>query len=180
MTRGGSQLRVNHPPDINHALGLLNRWFDQLAAILPGDLADGRALAVLAARNDSIPDLDTADLGDERSLAERMLFDQAVAGRRRQTAALLASLVEMQATISLGEALQRARRAALLRAVLHAILAVPEHGGAVATAAALTSALPASAAEGGIAFSADGEAVRIELRLGRETETIATMKATGP
>jgi hypothetical protein len=109
-----------------------------------------------------------------------MLFDQAVAGRRRQTAALLASLVEMQATISLGEALQRARRAALLRAVLHAILAVPEHGGAVATAAALTSALPASAAEGGIAFSADGEAVRIELRLGRETETIATMKATGP
>ncbi len=176
MVKGRSELRVNHPPDINHALGLLNRWFDQLAVVLPGDLADGRQLAVLAGRPQPIPDLDTSELSDDRTLAARMLFDRAVSERSRQTAAVLATLQELDASMDVSEILRSARRAALMRAAVHALLATP----AQASAEDLNRALPPLPAGGSIVFRADGPNISIDLGTGRELETLATIPRGAP
>ena len=177
---GDGRMRRNRPPDINHVLALLNRWHDGFAGVLPADPADGRSLAVLAARLDDLPHADIMD-EPERPLAERMIFRTAVDERRRETAMMIATLYETICWAQGVGATRRARSAMLHRAAVHAMLEVPPRQSAATTATELTAALPSMPETGGnVVFRADGSSVHVELLLDGKTETIATIKATGP
>ena len=181
MSRANTQIRVNAPPDINHALGLLNRWFDSVFTVLPGDLADSRGLAVLATGIPPIPELDTAAFSDDRTLAARLLFERSVDERRRQTGAMLATLVEMRTIQVLLPAIRQARRAVLLRAALDAMLAVQPGASATRLAESLAAALPVLPPTGcSLVFKADGRRVQIVLQAAGTDETIATITTDEP
>lgn len=181
LQRVDSRVRSNHPPDVNHALVLLNRWCDALDARLPADLADGRTLAALAPRLGERPDFDLGAVLDRRPLAERMLFDSAIDDRRRQMASVFASAMELATWMQVATAARQARTALLHRAAVHALLAAPPGASAAASAAALTAALPPlPELDGAVEFTAAGRELRITIRQGAVGVRAATLTLEQP
>lgn len=148
-------MRANRPPDVNEALRLLNAWFDRIDRAVPRPL-DGAGM-------DALPG--PAELeglaSPGRPLANRMLFAEPMAERRRESARAVAMAASSIAWLALQALRAQAGEHLRARRVLLAVLAVPVGDDADAYARQMRDRLDAGTDGGPLDVTVDGAVVTV-------------------